>query len=141
MPLGNTEPFLLQVKKQNKSNAAQILLGKIAVRDTAITPDGWKQCNAATSNGPFCVAVNSLYATTDTFFSAAFAPSEVIVKAGGTIDPGAYVKTDANGDVVAAVVGTDTEVQIVGRYIAKEGEIDASTASANDNIRVRLGLT
>lgn len=140
MPLGNTEPFLLNVKKQNKSNAAQILLGKVAIRDTAITPDGWKQCAAATANGPFCVAVNSLYATTDTYFSAAFAPSEVIMKAGGTIDPGAFVKTDANGDVIAHVGGTDTELQIVGRYIAKEGEIDPSTASPNDQIRVRLGM-
>ena len=139
MPLGNTEPFLLNVKKQNKSNAAQIALGKVAIRDTAITPDGWKQCASAGANGPFCVAVNSLYATTDTYFSAAFAPSEVMVKAGGTIDPGSYVKADGNGDVVA-IIGTDTEISIVGRYIAKEGEIDPSTASTNDVIRVRLGM-
>jgi len=140
MPLGNTEPFLLNVKKQNKSNAAQIALGKVAIRDTAITPDGWKQCATASASGPFCVAVNSLYATTDTFFSAAFAPSEVIMEAGAAIDPGALVKADANGDVIAFVVDTDTEVKIVGRYIAKEGEIDPSTAADGDKIRVRLGM-
>ena len=140
MPLGNTEPFLLNVKTMNKSNAAQIALGKVAIRDTALTPDGWKQAASAGADGPFCVAVNSLYATTDTIFSAAFAPSEVMVKAGAGIQPGEFVKVDANGDVVPHVTGTDSEVKIVGRYLGKEGENTPAAAVLNDVCRVRLGM-
>lgn len=139
MPLGNTEPFLLNVKTMNKANDAQIVLGKVAIRDTAITPDGWKQCASADADGPFCVAVNSLAATTATTFSAAFAPSEVMVKAGGAIQPGELVKTDGNGDVVSYGAGTQ-EIKIVGRYISKEGTNENVAAAQNDVIRVRLGL-
>lgn len=140
MPLGNVEPFNLNIKKQNKATNAQILMGKVAIRNTALTPDGWKQCDAAGADGPFCVAVNDLAETTDIGFAAAFAPSEVIVEAGAAIEPGAFVKTDAAGDVVAHVTGTDTEVKIVGRYIAKEGEIDPASAADGDRIKVRLGM-
>lgn len=139
MPLGNTEPFLLNVKTMNKANDAQIALGKVAIADTAITPDGWKLCASAGADGPFCVAVNSLAATTDTKFSAAFPPSEVIVKAGAAIQPGELVKTDANGDVVPYTGGTQ-EIKIVGRYISKEGTHDPVAAAQNDLIRVRLGM-
>jgi len=140
MPLGNTEPFNLNVKTQNKATNAAIALGKVALRDTAITPNGWKQGASAGANGPFCVAVNKLYATTDPIFSAAFAPSEVIVEAGGAIQPGAYVKVDGNGDVVAHVTGTDAEATIVGRYVGKEGENTPTAAADGDAIRVRLGM-
>lgn len=140
MPLGSTEPFNLNVKTQNKATNAQIALGKVAIRTTAITPNGWKTADGAGADGPFCVAVNSLAATTDSVFSAAFAPSEVMVKAGGTIQPGAFVKVDANGDVVAHTTGTDAEVKIVGRYITKEGENIPAAAAANDVIKVKLGM-
>lgn len=138
MPLGNTEVFLLNVKTMNKANDAQILLGKVAIRDTAITPDGWKQCGSAGAAGPFCVAVNQLAATTATKFAAAFAPSEVVMKAGGAIQPGELVQTDANGDVVA-LTATE-ELKVVGRYIGKEGVNTTDAAAQNDLIRVRLGL-
>lgn len=138
MPLGNTEVFLLNVKTMNKANDAQIALGKVAIRDTAITPDGWKQCGSAGAAGPFCVAVNSLAATTATTFAAAFAPSEVIMKAGGAIQPGELLQTDANGDVVA-LTATE-ELKVVGRYISKEGVHLPAAAAQNDLIRVRLGL-
>lgn len=140
MPLGSTEPFNLNIKTQNKLTSAQIALGKVAIRTNTITPNGWIQCASAGAEGPFCVAVNSLYATTDAIFAAAFAPSEVMVKAGGNIQPGAFVKVDANGDVVAHEVGTDSEVKIVGRYISKEGVNTPVAAVANDVIRVRLGM-
>ena len=139
MPLGNTEPFLLNIKTMNKANDAQIVLGKVAIRDTAITPDGWKQCGTAGADGPFCVAVNSLAATTDTKFAAAFPPSEVMVKAGAAIQPGELVRTDANGDVVPYTGGTQ-EIKVVGRYISKEGTNETVAAAQNDIIRVRLGL-
>jgi len=139
MPAGNTEPFNLNVKTQNKATNAAIALGKVAILDTSITPNGWKQCASAGANGPFCVAVNKLYATTDAIFSAAFSPSEVIMEAGGAIQPGAIVKVDGNGDVVAATVGTDAEVKFVGRYISKEGENTPVAAADGDLIRVKLG--
>ena len=139
MPLGNTEPFLLNVKTQNKSNAAAIPIGKVAIRDEAITPDGWILCGSAAPDGPFCVAVNETAAVTDTIFSAAFAPSEVIMKAGGAIQPGAYVVADNAGDLIEYTAGT-SEIKIVGRYISKEGENTPVAAADNDYIRVRLGL-
>ena len=104
MPLGNTEVFLLNAKTQNKATNIQIGLGKVAIQDTSITPNGWKQCASAGANGPFCVAVNKLYDATDPIFSAAFAPSEVMMKAGAAIQPGSLLKVDGNGDVVPAVM-------------------------------------
>jgi len=137
MPLGNTEPFLLNVKTMNKNASATIPLGKVAVRDTAITPDGWILCSGAAAAGPFCVAVNSLSAATTTTFAAAFAPSEVIMEAGAAIQPGELLQTDANGDVVP-LTATE-ELKIVGRYISKEGVNTPVAAADGDYIRVRLG--
>jgi hypothetical protein len=140
MPLGSTEPFNLNVKTQNKLTNAQIALGKVALRTNTVTPNAWIQAASAGADGPFCVAVNQTADTTNPAFSAAFAPSEVMVKAGGAIQPGAYVKVDGNGDVVTHVTGTDAEVKIVGRYIGKEGENTPTAAATNDVIRVRLGM-
>ena len=64
MPLGNTEPFNLNVKTQNKLTNAQIVLGKVALRTTAVTPNAWIQGASAGADGPFCVAVNQLADTT-----------------------------------------------------------------------------
>ena len=139
MPLGNTEPVNLNVIPQNKATNAQIALGKIAIKDTAITPNGWKQCASAGADGPFCVAVNQTADTTSPVFSAAFAPSTVIVKAGAAIQPGAWVKVDGNGDVVTFVTGTDADQDLVGRYIAKDGESVPTAAATNDPIRIKLG--
>lgn len=122
----------------NKANDAQILLGKVAIRDTAITPDGWKQCASAGAAGPFCVAVNSLAATTDTKFAAAFAPSEVMCKAGAGLQPGELVQVDANGDVIP-LTATE-EAKIVGRYIGKEGSNETAAALDDDVVRIRLGM-
>ena len=140
MPLGNTEPFNLNVKTGNKRTNAQIALGKVAVKTDVVTPNAWIQCAAANASGPFGVAVNSLAATTDAVFSIAYPPSEVIVKAGGAIQPNSLVKTDANGDVVVADPASDGVFTIVGRYIAKEGENTPTAAAQNDAIRVRLGV-
>ena len=140
MPLGNTEPFNLNVKTGNKRTNAQIALGKVVVKTDVVTPNAWIQCASANATGPFGVAVNSLAATTDAVFSIAYPPSEVMVKAGGAIQPNSYVKVDGNGDVVAADPASDAEYTIVGRYIAKEGENTAVAAAQNDVIRVRLGL-
>ena len=63
-----------------------------------------------------------------------------MVKAGGAIQPGAFVKVDANGEVVAHTTGTDPEAKIVGRYITKEGENTPVAAATNDVIKVRLGM-
>lgn len=139
MPLGNTEPVNLNVITQNKATNAQIALGKIAIKDTSITPNGWKQCASAGADGPFCVAVNQTADTTSPVFSAAFAPSTVVVKAGAAIQPGSWVKVDGNGDVVAFVTGTDADSDLVGRYIAKDGENTPTAAATNDPIRIKLG--
>ena|SRR5688500_5474658 len=140
MPKGITEVFNLNVKTQNKATNASIPIGNVCIRTTAITPNGWKKADGAGADGPFCVAVNQTADTTSPVFSAAFAPSEVMVEAGGAIQPGAFVKVDADGNVVAHVTGTDTEVKIVGRYITKEGENIPVAAADGDIIKVRLGM-
>ena len=138
MPLGNVEPFNSAVKTFDKSNAAQIALGKICIPDTALTPDGMKQSTTLTAQGPFCVAVNKLYSTTSPTFAGAIAPSEVIIEAGGALEPNMIVKSDTQGRAVAAVVGTDAEVTHVGIYLGKEGELRGSSAVLGDKIRVKL---
>lgn len=141
MPLGNVEPFNLSIQKVNKSTSEQIALGKVCDINTALTPDGFKKAGAA-AKGPFVVAVNKLYATTDTYFAGARAPSIVVCNAGGAIQPGWPVKTDTNGDVVAADVTStapDSGFAIVGVYLTKDGEINPAAAAQNDAVRIKLG--
>lgn len=140
MPAGNVEPFRVNIQEGNKSTSAQIALGKGCIRDTALTPDGWKQSDAASPDGPFGAAVQELAATTDSKFSIAYAPSIVIMAAGGALEPNEYVKLDANGDPIAHNTGTDTEVKIFGRYLSKEGEITPTAAVATDNVRIQMGM-
>lgn len=140
MPLGSTEPFLLNIKTQNKATNATIAIGRVAIRTNTVTPNIWKTSDSAGADGPFCVAVNETADATSPVFAAAFAPSEVMVEAAGAIQPGSFVKVDAAGKVVPHVPGTDEEAKIVGRYITKEGE-NIPVAAANTNvIKVRLGM-
>jgi len=138
MPLGSTEPFNLNVKTQNKATNVQLPIGRVLVRNTGITPNGWKVSDSAGPDGPFAVSVNQTADTTNPAFAAAFAPSEVMVEAAGAIQPGSFVKADAAGKVVPHVTGTDTEVKIVGRYITKEGENTPVAAANTDVIKVKL---
>jgi hypothetical protein len=140
MPKGNTEPFNLNVKTQNKATNASIPIGTVCIRTNTVTPNIWKACDSADADGPFCVVVNQTADTTNPAFSAAFAPSEVMVEAGAAIQPGAFVKVDGDGNVVTHVTGTDAEVKIVGRYITKEGENIPVAAADGNIIKVRLGM-
>ena len=137
MPLGNTEPFGKKTKTMNKSGAAGITLGKACIRDTSLTPDGWKTCDAAGANGPFTFAVDVQSATTDTTFTGSLPGTELSAKAGGTIEPWEILKTDASGDLVAAVVGTDAEVKFIAQYLGHENELVPTAASNAQTIRVR----
>lgn len=134
MPLGNTEPIGKRVVNCKKSTSAQIALGKVCIVDTALNPDGWKKGTGAGDNGPFRIAVDKLYATTDSDFSGSLPGTMVCVNAGGALTPGAMVKTDANGDVVAATLGTDAHHKIVGQYIRKDGSYDQTDAAQNDPV-------
>lgn len=138
MPLGNVEPFNSAVKTFDKATNAQIPLGKICIPDTSLSPDGMKASTTLTAQGPFCVAVNKLYSASSPTFAGAIAPSEVIVEAGGNLEPNMIVKSDATGKAIAAVVGTDAEVTHVGIYLGKEGELRGSSAVSGDKIRVKL---
>lgn len=142
MPLGNVELVNASLQKYNKGTSATIPLGKVAIIDASLTPDGWKLCNADDAPGPFVVAVNDLAAATDAYFTGAGAGTIVVVEAGGAIQPGAAVKADQNGDVVAAdLTGTapDAFGTIVGTYLTKDGTIDQAAAADGDAIRIRLG--
>ena len=142
MPLGNVELVNASLQKYNKSTSAQIALGKVAIRDVGLTPDGWKLCDAAGANGPFVVAVNDLAAATDAYFTGAGAGTIVTMEAGAGIQPGAALKTDADGNVVTAdLTGTapDAESTIVGTYLTPDGTDTPAAASDGDHIRVRLG--
>jgi hypothetical protein len=141
MPLGSAEPFNLSIKKFNKATNAQLALGKVCVRNEAITPDGWKVAGADAA-GPFVVPVNELAATTDAYFAGAQAPAEVIMEAGAAIQPGSAVKSDTNGDVVPAdtlSTAPDDALTIVGRYLGKEGDALATAAADGDKVRIKLG--
>lgn len=137
MPFGNTEPFGKSVKSFNKSTAAQIALGKICIRDTTLTPDGYKTADASGADGPFTCAVDVLAATTDSLFSGSLPGTEVIVRAAAALEPGVLVKTDASGDAIAHVTGTDAEIKAFGRYLGKENTLAPSACSIGDAIRVK----
>ena len=91
--------------------------------------------------GPFVVAAIDLAETTDAYFSGAQAPSEVIVSAGAAIEPGAYLKADASGDVVTHI-NRDRHRSQNRREISRKRRRCTSNISRQprDKIRIHLGV-
>lgn len=119
-----------------------ISVGALCVRDTAITPQGYKIAPAAAGGtGPFVVCVNRAATSADTAFAAAFPGTLVTVKAQGAIQVGAPVYASAT--VAGAVAGAGTG-DICGRYLGHEGELTGKlpgtpAVDGETNCVIRLG--
>lgn len=141
MTLGSVQPGA-EVWTVGKDATNPISIGALCIRDTATTPDSYKQATAAAAlTGPFVVCVNKAAAAADTAFAAAFPNSFVTVKAQGVIEPGGPVYASAT--VAGSVAGAGTG-DIAGRYVGHESEITGkipATAAADGetNIVIRLG--
>lgn len=125
-----------------KDNVNPIAAGALCVRDTAITPNGYKTAPAAAGGtGPFVVCVNRSATAADTAFAAAFPGTLATVKAQGVIQPGApvYASATVAGSVAAAGTG-----DICGRYIGHDnglelsGKTPATAAADGDAIIIRI---
>lgn len=119
-----------------------IAVGSICVRDTAITPQGYKQAPAAAgATGPFVVCVNKAASAAETAFAAAFPGTLVTVKAQGAIQVGAEVYASATVAGAVAAAGTGDKC---GRYMGHEGELTGklpgtAAADGETNCIIRLG--
>jgi len=143
MTLGSVQPGHQTVLSVAKDAVNPINAGDVCIRDTGITPNGYKKATAAAGvTGPFVVCVNKNAAAADTAFSAAFPGTFVTVKAQGVIAPGSpvYASASAAGQVAAAGTG-----DIVGRYLGHEneltGKIPGTSAADGDLIVIRIGGT
>lgn len=124
-----------------KDAVTPIPVGAVCVRDTGITPNGYKAAAAAAGvTGPFVVCVNKAATAADTAFAAAFPGTLVTVKAQGVIQPGAEVYASASVAGAVAAAGTGDKC---GRYIAHEsemtGKVPATAAADGDPIVIRIG--
>lgn len=119
-----------------------IPVGALCVRDTAITPQGYKVAPAAAGGtGPFVVCVNRAATAADTAFAAAFPGTLVTVKGQGAIQVGGPVYASAT--VAGAVAGAGTG-DIAGRYLGHENELTGKApgtpaVDGETNLVIRLG--
>lgn len=143
MTLGSVQPGHQTVLSVAKDAVNPINVGDLCVRDTGITPNGYKRAPAAAGGlGPFAVCVNKNALAADTAFSAAFPGTFVTVKAQGVIAPGAPVYASATVAGAVAAAGTG---DIAGRYLGHEneltGKIPGTSAADGDLIVIRIGGT
>jgi hypothetical protein len=142
MTLGSVQPGHQTVLSVAKDAVNAIPAGSLCVRDTSISPNGYKKAPAAAGGtGPFVVCVNKDAKAADTAFAAAFPGTFVTVTAQGAIAPGAPVYASAT--VAGAVAGAGTG-DIAGRYLGHENELTGkipgtSAADGETNIVIRLG--
>lgn len=119
-----------------------IPVGALCVRDTAITPQGYKTAAAAVGVvGPFVICVNKAAAASDTAFAAAFPGTLASVKGQGAIQVGAPVYASAT--VAGAIAGAGTG-DVAGRYLGHENEMTGKVpgtpaADGETNLVIRLG--
>jgi hypothetical protein len=119
-----------------KATGTTITRGELLSRDAALTPDGFKTAAAADVR-PFTVALETVTAAEAKGSIEVTEDGLVEVTASAAIEPGAYVKAAANGQVQTWVSGTDADNLKAGRYIRKPGEGgagDLPTAAAASNV-------
>lgn len=125
-----------------KDGVNPIAVGAVCVRDTAITPQGYKTAPAAAGDlGPFVVCVNRAASASDTAFAAAFPGTLVTVKGQGAIQVGAPVFASAT--VAGSVAGAGTG-DACGRYIGHESEMTGKVpgtpaVDGETNLVIRIG--
>jgi len=144
MTLGSVQPGHQTVITVAKDATNPISIGALCVRDTVVSPNGYKIAPAAAGGtGPFAVCVNKAAAASETAFAAALPGTFVTVKGQGVIPPGSpiYASATVAGSVAAAGTG-----DVAGRYIGHENEITGklpgtSSADGETNLVIRLGGT
>jgi len=132
----------IEIKTLPMAGATSILTGKVVMANSA--GEALNGTTAGTVEKGLYVAVetvdNSGGAAGDKTIRVASGNTYVYAEAGGAINFGHTVKSDASADLVAATGVFGAEV-LVGRYIGHENEdINPTDAVDGDVIIVRLGL-
>ena len=132
----------IEIKTLPMAGATSILTGKVVMANSA--GEALNGTTAGTVEKGLYIAVetvdNSAGAAGDKTIRVASGNTYVYCEAGGAINFGHTVKSDASADLVAATGVFGAEV-LVGRYIGHENEdINPTDAVDGDVIVVRLGL-
>ena len=132
----------IEIKTLPMAGATSIITGKVVMANSA--GEALNGTTAGTVEKGLYVAVetvdNSAGAAGDKTIRVASGNTYVYCEAGGAINFGHTVKSDASADLVAATGVFGAEV-LVGRYIGHENEdINPTDAVDGDVIIVRLGL-
>jgi len=132
----------IEIRTLPMAGATSILTGKVVMANSA--GEALNGTTAGTVEKGLYVAVetvdNSGGAAGDKTIRVASGNTYVYAEAGGAINFGHTVKSDASADLVAATGVFGAEV-LVGRYIGHENEdINPTDAVDGDVIIVRLGL-
>ena len=132
----------IEIRTLPMAGATSILTGKVVMANSA--GEALNGTTAGTVEKGLYIAVetvdNSAGAAGDKTIRVASGNTYVYCEAGGAINYGHTVKSDASADLVAATGVFGAEV-LVGRYIGHENEdINPTDAVDVDVIIVRLGL-
>jgi len=132
----------IEIRTLPMAGATSIVTGKVVMANSA--GEALNGTTAGTVEKGLYVAVetvdNSAGAAGDKTIRVASGNTYVYCEAGGAINYGHTVKSDASADLVAATGVFGAEV-LVGRYIGHENEdINPTDAVDGDVIIVRLGL-
>ena len=132
----------IEIRTLPMAGATSILTGKVVMANSA--GEALNGTTAGTVEKGLYIAVetvdNSAGAAGDKTIRVASGNTYVYCEAGGAINFGHTVKSDASADLVAATGVFGAEV-LVGRYIGHENEdINPTDAVDGDVIIVRLGL-
>ena len=132
----------IEIRTLPMAGATSIVTGKVVMANSA--GEALNGTTAGTVEKGLYVAVetvdNSAGAAGDKTIRVASGNTYVYCEAGGAINFGHTVKSDASADLVAATGVFGAEV-LVGRYIGHENEdINPTDAVDGDVIIVRLGL-
>ena len=132
----------IEIKTLPMAGATSILTGKVVMANSA--GEALNGTTAGTVEKGLYVAIetvdNSAGAAGDKTIRVASGNTYVYCEAGGAINFGHTVKSDASADLVAATGVFGAEV-LVGRYIGHENEdTNPTDAVDGDVIIVRLGL-
>ena len=132
----------IEIRTLPMAGATSIVTGKVVMANSA--GEALNGTTAGTVEKGLYIAVetvdNSAGAAGDKTIRVASGNTYVYCEAGGAINFGHTVKSDASADLVAATGVFGAEV-LVGRYIGHENEdINPTDAVDGDVIIVRLGL-
>ena len=132
----------IEIKTLPMAGATSILTGKVVMANSA--GEALNGTTAGTVEKGLYIAVETVYnsagAAGDKTIRVASGNTYVYCEAGGAINFGHTVKSDASADLVTATGIFGAEV-LVGRYIGHENEdINPTDAVDGDVIIVRLGL-